>query len=109
MSINVNVLSDTALEAAVAAAKGHAKDMKAYLEQRAIIFAEGAAALVKDRLSGAIDDSDVRFAWEEIQAAEESARLAIKVTAKAALQDAINGALAVVKGAVNQAVGIKLI
>ena len=109
MSINIDVLAETALDQALAAAKGHAGDLKAYVKKRSKIIANGIAALAKDYEAGLITDSDVSFAWGEILASERTARLATGVTARAALQDAVNAALAVAAGAFNQLVGIKLL
>ena len=111
MAIDIEVLSDTAFDEAIAAAKGQREDLKAYIDARARIIAEGAAALVKDRIAGDIEDEDVRFAWNEIRATERTARLAVEFSTRAALQDAINAALAVAVavGAINQAIGIKVI
>lgn len=109
MSINVQVLSRTALEAALGAARAHAQDVEAYLQQRSEVFAQGIAELVKDRAAKKIDDDDLRFAWDQIVKSEETARKAIRVTAKVALQNAINAAIAVIKGAANQAIGFKIL
>ena len=109
MAIDTKLLAESAFDAALAAAKGQAKNVKTYAKKRAKIIAEGAVALAKDRIAGHIDNDDVKFAWEQIRLTERSARLAVQVATRAALQDAINAALAVAAGAVNQAVGIKVI
>lgn len=109
MSIDLSALTGNITQAAVGAAKGHARDLKAYLQARARLLASGAAQIAADRLAGKINDDDVRFAYEQIREAEQTALLAAKVTAKAAAQDAINAALAVVGDAINKAVGIALL
>lgn len=109
MSINIQVLAESALNQALTAAKGHAKDLRAYLKKRAEIIAEGAAAIAKDHLEGKITKDEVKFAFDQIRESERSARLAIKVTAKVALQNAVNAALAVAAGAVNQAIGVSIL
>ena len=62
-----------------------------------------------DRLAGKITDDDVRFAFQQIKESEQTALLAIDVTLKAAAQDAINAALAVVTGAINKAIGVAIL
>ena len=109
MSVNIDVLVETAIEQGVAAAKGHGEDLRGYLEKRAAIVSQGLAQLAKDRLEGHITNEDVQFAWKEIRASERTARLAVQLTTRAALQDAVNAALAVAAGAVNQAIGIKVL
>lgn len=104
--MNVATVTRAALEAGLLAAKGHAEDVRTYLKTRARILAQGAAAIIADRASGKIDDDDVKFAWGEIKAAEKTRDLAVKATAKAAAQDAINAALAVVETALSAATGI---
>lgn len=109
MSINVPQLIQSILRAASGAARGHADDLKNYLDARARIIAEGVAAIARDRLTGDIDDDDVRFAFDEIKKSEASARAAVAVTVKAAAQDAINAALNVAASAVNAAVGVPIL
>jgi len=109
MSLNIEVLAQSALNRALEAAKGHRDDLKTYLKRRSKIIAEGSARIVADRLAGKIDDADVKFAFEEIRATERTMRLALKVTSKVALQNAVNAALAVTAGAINQAVGAAIL
>ena len=108
-SINVSQLIQSMLGAASGAAKGHANDLKNYLEARAKLIAETVAAIASDRLANVINDDDVRFAFDEIKASEASARAAVAVTAKAAAQDAINAALNVAASAINAAVGVAIL
>jgi hypothetical protein len=109
MSINISELVQSMLAAASGAAKGHAADLKNYLEARAKLIAEGVAALASDRLAGKINDDDVRFAFDEIKESEKSAAAAVAVTAKAAAQDAINAALNVAATAINKAAGLVIL
>jgi hypothetical protein len=109
MSIDVSQLIQSMLGAATGAAKGHAADLKNYLETRAKLIAEGSAAIATDRLSGAITDDDVRFAFDEIKESEKSAAAAVAVTLKAAAQDAINAALSVAASAINAATGFAIL
>lgn len=109
MSINLSELVTNMLTAASGAAKGHAGDLKNYLEARAALIAQGVAAIARDRAAGIINDDDVRFAFDEIKASESSALSAVKVTAKAAAQDAINAALNVAASAINAAVGTAIV
>lgn len=109
MSIDLSALAQSITEAALGAAKGHAQDLKNYIEARATLLASGAAQIAADRLAGDLTDDDVQFAFQQIKESEQTALLAAKVTAKAAAQDAINAALAVVGTAINKAVGIALL
>jgi len=97
------------LGAASGAAKGHGEDLRNYLEARAKLIAETAAAIAADRLAGVINDDDVRFAFDQIKQSEVSARAAVAVTVKAAAQDAINAALNVAASAINAAAGIAIL
>lgn len=109
MSINLSQLVESMLAAASGAAKGHAGDLKNYLEARAAVIAEGVAAIARDRAAGLMSDDDVRFAFDEIKATESSGLSAVKVTAKAAAQDAINAALNVAASAINAAAGTAIL
>lgn len=109
MSIDLSALTTSITEAAAGAAKGHAQDLKTYVEARANLLASGAAQIAADRLAGNITDDDVQFAFQQIKEAEQTALLAVKVTLKAAAQDAINAALAVVGDAINKAIGTVLL
>src|SRR5687768_4179531 len=109
MSINLSELVGNMLSAASGAAKGHAGDLKNYLEERAKVIAEGVAAIASDRAAGIITDDDVRFIFQQIKATERSGLAAVKATAKAAAQDAINAALNVAASALNAAVGTAIL
>ena len=109
MSINLSALATSITEAAAGAAKGHAQDLKTYLQARAKLLAAGVAQIAAYRLAGEITDDDVRFAFEQIKKSEQTALRAVQVTAKAAAQDAINAALGVVSTAINGAIGIALL
>src|SRR5688500_17575166 len=109
MAINLSELVGSMLTAASDAAKGHASDLKGYLQARATVIAEGVAAIASDRVDGLITDDDVRFAFEQIKATESSGLSAVKATAKAAAQDAINAALSVAASALNAAVGTAIL
>ena len=108
-SIDIAQLIQSMLGAASGAAKGHAEDLKNYVEAQAKLIAEGTAAITRDRLANIITDDDVRFAWEEIKRSENADRAALAVTLKAAAQDAINAALNVAASAVNSAVGVAIL
>jgi hypothetical protein len=97
------------LAASTGAAKGHAADLKNYLEARAKIIADGVIQIAADRLAGKINDDDVKFSFEQIKDSEATSLLAIDVTLKAAAQDAVNAALAVATEAINKAVGFALL
>lgn len=109
MAIDIEALYKAVVHDGVAAAKGHAKDLRSYLEARARLLAEGAAALALDYANGEIDDEDVAFAIKEIRATEKTALLAIQATGKAAAQDAINAMLAVASAALNKATGLAIL
>jgi hypothetical protein len=108
-AINAKALFETATQKGLAAAKGHAKDLRNYIQARTTLIVDGVARIAADRLAGDIDNDDVKFAFREIKASEKTALLAIQATLKAAAQDAINAVLAVAATAVNQAVGIPIL
>ncbi len=109
MSIDAAQLFSDLAAAAVGAAKGHAADLRNYLEARAKIIADGVIQIAADRAADKINDDDVRFAFDQIKKAEKTALLAVKATAKAAAQDAINAALSVATAAINTAIGFALL
>jgi|SRR5580700_3060597 hypothetical protein len=109
MSIDTSDLIKNMLAAATGAAKGHAADLKTYLEARAKIIADGIIQLAADRATNQITDDDVKFSFQQIKDSEATSLLAIDVTLKAAAQDAVNAALAVATEALNKAVGFALL
>jgi len=109
MSIDFEKLLADMLQAGQKAAKGHAGDLKNYLQARVRLMAESVAQLAQDRRTGKINDSDVKFAFDQIKESESTQLDAVAVTAKAAAQDAINAALAVAATAINKAVGIAIL
>ena len=106
--INIQRLTQEIIAVATGAAKGHAADLKQYVEAHAKIIAEGAKQIASDRIQNKITDDDVRFAFDQIKESEATSLLAIEVTLKAAAQDAINAAISVAEHAINKAVGIAL-
>ena len=109
MSINPSDLIKDMLVAATGAAKGHAADLRTYLEARAKLIADGIVQLAADRAANLITDDDVRFSLQQIKESEATSLLAIDATLKAAAQDAINAALAIATDALNKAVGFALL
>ena len=102
-----NLIPDM-LTSARAAAKGHAADLKNYLQARTRLIAEGTVAIARDVLDEEITLDDAKFAFDEIRASEKTAVLAVKATSRAAAQDAINAAIAVASAALSKAVGAVL-
>lgn len=109
MSIKLSELVTNMLTAASDAAEGHAGDLKNYLEARTAAIAEGVAAIARERAAGLMTDDDVQFAFDQIKATKDSGLSAVKVTAKAAAQDAINAALNVAASAINAAFGTAIV
>jgi|ERR1043166_3610835 hypothetical protein len=109
MAIDLQDLVTNMLAAAEGAAKGHWADLKNYLQARAQLIAEGVQQITDDRLTGKIDDDDVKFAFNQIKESESTQLDAMAVTTEAAAQDAINAALAVAATAINKAVGVALL
>jgi hypothetical protein len=109
MSIDTSNLIKDMLAAATGAAKGHATDLKTYLEARAKIIADGIIQLAADRATNQITDDDVKFSFQQIKESAATSLLAIDATLKAAAQDAINAVLAVATEALNKAVGFALL
>jgi sulfur relay (sulfurtransferase) DsrF/TusC family protein len=109
MSIDTSDLIKNMLAAATGAAKGHAADLKTYLEARAKLIADGIIQLAADRATNQITDDDVKFSFQQIKESEATSLLAIDATLKAAAQDAINAILAVASDTLNKAVGFALL
>jgi hypothetical protein len=107
--INIQKLTQDIVAAATGAAKGHATDLKQYVEAQAKLIAEGVKQIASDRIQNKMTDDDVRFAFDQIKESEATSLLAIEVTLKAAAQDAINAAISVAEAAINKAVGIALL
>src|SRR5207302_10083863 len=82
--INIQKLTQDIIAAATGAAKGHAADLKQYVEAHARIIADGTKHIVFDRIQNTITADDVRFAFDQIQVSEATSLLAIEVTLKAA-------------------------
>jgi len=101
-------LAENMLTAARGAAKGHAKDLENYLQARAMLIADGTAAIAADRLKKKITEEDAEFAFDQIRESETTLVLAVEVTGLAAAQDAINAALAVAAKALSTATGIAI-
>src|SRR5437773_6331953 len=101
--INIQKLTQDIIAAATRAAKGHAADLKQYVEAHSKIIAEGAKEIASDRIQNKITDEDMRFAFDQIKESEATSLLAIEVTLKAAAQDAINAAISVAEAAINKA------
>jgi hypothetical protein len=99
-------LAKNMLTAATGAAKGHAKDLENYLEDRVKLIADGAAAIAADRRKKKITKEDAKFAFEQIRESENTLAKAVETTGLAAAQDAINAALAVAAKALSTAAGI---
>jgi hypothetical protein len=109
MSIDLPKLLADMVAAAEGAAKGHATDLKNYIQARTELIAQGVVQLADDRLAGKIDDNDVKFAFDQIKESEKTQLAAVAVTAKLAAQDAVNAALSVATEAINKAIGIALL
>lgn len=109
MALNLSELFANMLSAAAGAAEGHAGDLKNYIEERAKVIAEGVAAIASERAAGKMTDDDVQFAFDQIKATKDSGLSAVKATARAAAQDAINAALNVAASAINAAFGTAIL
>lgn len=111
MSLHPDELLKEMLSAATGAAKGHAADLKTYIQARTKLIADGILQLAADRISpqNPITDDDVKFGFQQIKESEQTFLLSVKVTLRAAAQDAVNAALSVAADAINQAIGIVLL
>ena len=114
------------VEAAAAAAKVHWNDFRTYAEQEFKRLAEAGAWLEADYIAdlaaadlpqNAANREELKhtaklraeLAFESLRLASEGVVTATKADAKIAAQDAINAALAVLRTAVNESVGIALL
>ena len=108
-TIDFTQLLKNMIAAATGAAKGHADDLKQFIENQARITNETMQAIVEDRLAKKITDDDAKFGLEQLYESARAATDAIEVTAQAAAQDAINAALKVATDAIQKAIGITVL
>jgi membrane protein involved in colicin uptake len=114
------------IEAAAGAAKIHWNDFRTYAEQEFKRLAEAGASLEADYIADvaaaelqkkAANRKELKrkaklraeLAFDSLRLASEGVVTAAKADAKIAAQDAINAALAVLRTAVNESVGIALL
>ena len=108
-SINFGQLLQNMIAAATGAAKGHADDLKQFIDNQARIANETTQAIVQDRLAKKITDDDAKFGLEQLYESARAAADATEVTLQAAAQDAINAALKVATDAIQKAIGLTIL
>jgi hypothetical protein len=106
--MNFQNILEGMLAAAKKAAGKHWKDMSSYLEAEFKRAKDEAAAGALEVARGTKKPEQAKIELEAIEESLRDVRLAATVDVKAAAQDAINAALAVLRAAVNQAAGIAI-
>jgi hypothetical protein len=86
----------------------HGKKVASYAEQEGRKLAQSAAEIAALRASGKIDDKGLRRQLEIQKNASEAVLLTIKGVGKIAVEQAINAAMDIVRGAVGRATGLPI-
>jgi hypothetical protein len=86
----------------------HGKKVGTYAQQEGRKLAQSAAEIAALRLSGKIDAEGLRLQLQIQKNATESVLLAIKGMSKIAVEQAINAAMDIVRGAVSRATGLPI-
>ena len=108
-NIDFNSLLQNMIAAATGAAKGHADDLKQFIENQARIANETLQAIVEDRLRDKITAEEAKFGLEQMYESARASKDAIEVTLQAAAQDAINAVLKVATDAIQKAIGLTVL
>jgi hypothetical protein len=85
------------------------KKARAFAEPEFTKIAQTIATIQASRLAGSLSEAQARLLLDMQRNASRSVLLAVEVVGVVAAEEAINGALAVVRKAVNRAVGFTLI
>ena len=86
----------------------HGKKVGTYAQEEGRKLAQSAADIAALRLSGKIDDEGLRLQLQIQKNAAESVLLAIQGMSKIAVEQAINAAMDIVRGAVSRATGVPI-
>jgi hypothetical protein len=86
----------------------HGKKVASYAEQEGRKLAQSAKEIAELRLAGKIDDKGLKLQLQIQKNATESVLLAIKGMSKIAVEQAINAAMDIVRGAVSRATGFPI-
>ena len=108
-NIDFHNLLEAMIAAATGAAKGHADDLKQFIENQARITNETLQAILADRLAKKLSADDARFALQEMYDSARATADAVEVTLQAAAQDAINAVLKIATDAIQKAIGLTVI
>lgn len=108
-NIDFTKLFQDMLAAATGAAKGHADDLKTFLDNQVRITNETLQAIVQDRLSNKISAQEAKDSLQDMYDSARASKDAIEITLQAAAQDAINAALKIATDAIQKAIGITVL
>jgi hypothetical protein len=108
-NIDFTKLFQSMVTAATGAAKGHADDLKEFIENQVRISNETLQAIVQDRLKKKITAQEAKDSLKDMYDSARAAADAVEVTVLAAAQDAINAALKVATDAIQKAIGLTVL
>ncbi|MGH8752885.1 MAG: hypothetical protein ACREUJ_03225 [Burkholderiales bacterium] len=109
MSLNVSALAKDMVAAFTGVLKDKAPDIKSYAESEAKKLAHTLVMIEKLVIVGKIDEEEAKLHLEIQKNAARTVFLTIEGLGVLAVEQAINAALDVVKGAVNKALGFALL
>lgn len=87
---------------------GHAKNVASYAEAEGRKLAQSAAEIAQLRVSGEIDDEEMRLQLDIQKNASRAVLMTIKGIGLIAAEQAINAAFDILRGALGRAVGVPL-
>jgi hypothetical protein len=109
MSLDINALVNSMLAAAEGVVKDKWPGTRQYFESETKMLAERLASIEKMRLSGTISESRARMHLEFQKESYETVLLAVEGLNQLIIEQSLNAALAIVKDAVNTALGFALL
>ena len=86
----------------------HGKKVASYAQQEGEKLARSAQEIATLRARGEIDDAELRLQLEIQKNASIAVLMTIKGVGKIAVEQAINGAMAIVRGAIGRATGLPI-
>lgn len=105
-NFDIQAVGLEALNAGLAAIKGHAEKAGPFLKAEASKMAQTGLQIVEGKAKGEINAEQAEILLQMQANASQAVLTAVETIGMIAAQDAINAALGVVRGAVNKAIGI---
>ncbi|HEX8528170.1 hypothetical protein [Allosphingosinicella sp.] len=105
-AIDVGALGTEVAEKIVEILSGQAKKVASYAKAEGRKLAVSAAEIAELRLRGEIDDTELALQLEIQKNASKAVLMTIKGVSKIAVEQAINGAMDILRGAIGRATGL---